>query len=59
METKVDLIAGHLSAIKVVRTARIILEGHVFTKKNYKIVEATYFRHWRKLYTFFDKELNR
>ncbi|MGX9133278.1 PrpF domain-containing protein [Rummeliibacillus sp. JY-2-4R] len=41
METKVDLIAGHISAIKVVRTARIILEGHVYTKKNYKIAEVT------------------
>lgn len=39
METKVDLIAGHISAIKVVRTARIILEGYVYTKKNYKITE--------------------
>ncbi|RDV34484.1 2-methylaconitate cis-trans isomerase PrpF family protein [Lysinibacillus capsici] len=40
METKVDLIAGHISAIKVVRTARIILEGHVYTKKNYKIAKV-------------------
>ena len=39
METKVDLIAGHISAIKVVRTARIILEGYVYTKKNYKVAE--------------------
>lgn len=36
METKVDLIAGNISAIKVVRTARIILEGYVYTKKNYE-----------------------
>ena len=36
METKVDLFAGHISAIKVVRTARIILEGYVYTKKNYE-----------------------
>ncbi|WP_299092604.1 PrpF domain-containing protein [uncultured Metabacillus sp.] len=35
METKVDLIAGNISAIKVVRTARMILEGYVYTKKNY------------------------
>ena len=33
METKVNLIAGHISVIKVVRTARTILEGHVYTKK--------------------------
>lgn len=39
METKVDLTAGHINAIKVVRTARIILEGHVYTKKNYKIAK--------------------
>ncbi|MBI0578583.1 3-methylitaconate isomerase [Neobacillus cucumis] len=39
METKVDLFAGHISAIKVVRTARTILEGSVFTKKNYQISE--------------------
>ena len=39
METKVDLIAGHISAVKVVRTARILLEGYVYTKKNYKITE--------------------
>ncbi|HZG74019.1 MAG TPA: PrpF domain-containing protein, partial [Chondromyces sp.] len=36
METKVDLIAGHISSIKVVRTARMILEGYVYTKKNYE-----------------------
>jgi 2-methylaconitate cis-trans-isomerase PrpF len=35
METKVDLIAGNISAIKVVRTARIILDGFVYTKKQY------------------------
>lgn len=35
MQTKVDLIAGHISAIKVVRTARVILEGYVYTKKKY------------------------
>lgn len=38
METKVDLIAGEICAIKVVRTARIILEGSVYTKNNYKFV---------------------
>ncbi|MBZ5753154.1 2-methylaconitate cis-trans isomerase PrpF family protein [Metabacillus rhizolycopersici] len=37
METKVDLIAGNLTAIKVVRTARMILEGYVYTKKNYQV----------------------
>jgi 2-methylaconitate cis-trans-isomerase PrpF len=37
METKVDLIAGNMTAIKVVRTARMILEGFVYTKKNYHI----------------------
>lgn len=36
METKVDCQAGHISAIKVVRTARMILEGYVFTKKSYE-----------------------
>ncbi|AZV60176.1 PrpF domain-containing protein [Peribacillus frigoritolerans] len=36
METKVDFLAGHIRAIKVVRTARIILEGYVYTKKNYE-----------------------
>ena len=36
METKVDLIAGNISSIKVVRTARTILEGTVYTKKNYE-----------------------
>lgn len=36
-ETKVNFIAGHISAIKVVRTARIILEGYVYTKKNYDL----------------------
>lgn len=35
METKVDFVAGHISAIKVVRTARTILEGNVYTKKDY------------------------
>lgn len=35
METKVDLIAGHINAIKVVRTARMIFEGYVYTKKEY------------------------
>ncbi|MFE4133539.1 2-methylaconitate cis-trans isomerase PrpF family protein [Peribacillus sp. YIM B13482] len=37
METKVDFLAGHIRAIKVVRTARIILEGFVYTKKSYEI----------------------
>ncbi|KKI92246.1 3-methylitaconate isomerase [Bacillus sp. SA1-12] len=37
METKVELIAGTISAIKVVRTARMILEGYVYTKKNYDL----------------------
>ncbi|WML24104.1 PrpF domain-containing protein [Neobacillus sp. OS1-33] len=36
METKVELIAGSIRAIKVVRTARIILEGYAYTKKNYE-----------------------
>ncbi|WP_257350369.1 2-methylaconitate cis-trans isomerase PrpF family protein [Pseudalkalibacillus decolorationis] len=35
MQTKVDLIAGQISSIKVVRTARRILEGFVYTKKSY------------------------
>ncbi|PID24196.1 2-methylaconitate cis-trans isomerase PrpF family protein [Sporosarcina sp. P7] len=35
METKVELIAGHINAIKVVRTARMIFEGYVYTKKEY------------------------
>ena len=38
MQTKVDLLAGHISAIKVVRTARTILEGYVHTKRNYELV---------------------
>lgn len=37
METKVDFLAGHIRAIKVVRTARTILEGYVYTKKNHEI----------------------
>lgn len=37
METKVELLGGHISAIKVVRTARTIMEGYVYTKKNHKI----------------------
>ncbi|MBT2728322.1 3-methylitaconate isomerase [Bacillus sp. ISL-75] len=37
METKVDFLAGHIRAIKVVRTARTILEGYVYTKRNYEI----------------------
>ncbi|RXT00688.1 2-methylaconitate cis-trans isomerase PrpF family protein [Ammoniphilus sp. CFH 90114] len=37
METKVDFLAGHICAIKVVRTARMILEGYVYTKKNYNL----------------------
>lgn len=37
METKVDFLAGHIRAIKVVRTARMILEGYVYTKKNYDL----------------------
>ncbi|WP_298828914.1 PrpF domain-containing protein [uncultured Planococcus sp.] len=40
IETKVDLIAGHISNIKVVRTARLILEGYVYTKNNYDYREA-------------------
>ncbi|WVX79758.1 PrpF domain-containing protein [Niallia oryzisoli] len=40
METKVDIIAGNMTAIKVVRTARIILEGYVYTKKNYQFISA-------------------
>ncbi|MGK7376940.1 2-methylaconitate cis-trans isomerase PrpF family protein [Planococcus sp. 1R117A] len=35
IETKVDMIAGHIGNIKVVRTARMILEGYVYTKHNY------------------------
>ncbi|QKX50052.1 3-methylitaconate isomerase [Planococcus glaciei] len=35
IETKVDMIAGHIGNIKVVRTARMILEGFVYTKQNY------------------------
>jgi 2-methylaconitate cis-trans-isomerase PrpF len=38
METKVDLIAGEICAIKVVRTARIILEGSVYIKNDYKFM---------------------
>ena len=41
METKVNLIAGHIIVIKVVRTARTILEGYVYTKKSYKIAEVS------------------
>jgi 2-methylaconitate cis-trans-isomerase PrpF len=37
METKVDFLAGHIRAIKVVRTARTILEGYVYMKRNYEI----------------------
>lgn len=37
VETKVELLAGHISAIKVVRTARTIMEGSVFTKHNYEL----------------------
>ncbi|MDR7001907.1 PrpF domain-containing protein [Neobacillus niacini] len=37
METKVDFLAGYIQAIKVVRTARTILEGYVYTKNNYEI----------------------
>lgn len=37
METKVDFLAGHISVIKVVRTARTIMEGSVFTKHNYEL----------------------
>lgn len=37
METKVDLLAGHINSIKVVRTARTILEGSVFTKDDYQL----------------------
>lgn len=36
IETKVDLIAGHISNIKVVRTARLILEGYAHTKGSYQ-----------------------
>ena len=38
METKVDIIAGNITAIKAVRTARTILEGYVYTKKNYEFI---------------------
>ncbi len=37
MQTKVDILAGHIAAIKVVRTARTILEGYVYTKRNYEL----------------------
>lgn len=37
MEAKVDFLAGHIRSIKVVRTARTILEGNVYTKNNYDI----------------------
>jgi len=37
METKADLIAGEIGTIKVVRTARTILEGNVYTKHNYNL----------------------
>lgn len=40
IETKVDLIAGHIGNIKVVRTARLILEGYVYTKNSYNIIKA-------------------
>ncbi len=40
IETKVDLVAGHISNIKVVRTARLILEGYVYTKNKYDFSEA-------------------
>ena len=40
IETKVDLIAGHIGNIKVVRTARLILEGYVYTKKTYDYSKA-------------------
>lgn len=41
IETKVDLIAGHISNIKVVRTARLILEGYVHTKGSYhRVISA-------------------
>ncbi|MBN8433122.1 3-methylitaconate isomerase [Priestia flexa] len=37
METKVDFIAGQMQGIKVMRTARMILEGYVYTKHNYQV----------------------
>ncbi|MBD8015574.1 MULTISPECIES: 2-methylaconitate cis-trans isomerase PrpF family protein [Planococcus] len=40
IETKVDLIAGHIGNIKVVRTARLILEGYVYTKNSYNNIKA-------------------
>lgn len=40
IETKVDLIAGHIGNIKVVRTARLILEGYVYTKNSYDSIKA-------------------
>lgn len=40
IETKVDLVAGHISNIKVVRTARLILEGYVYTKNRYDYDEV-------------------
>ncbi|MGZ0050800.1 2-methylaconitate cis-trans isomerase PrpF family protein [Brevibacillus gelatini] len=37
IETKAEFVAGHISAIKVVRTARMILEGYVYTKSHYTL----------------------
>ncbi|MCG5252834.1 2-methylaconitate cis-trans isomerase PrpF family protein [Brevibacillus agri] len=37
IETKAEFVAGHISAIKVVRTARMILEGYVYTKSHYAL----------------------
>ncbi|KAA9028541.1 2-methylaconitate cis-trans isomerase PrpF family protein [Niallia endozanthoxylica] len=44
METKVDIIAGNMTAIKVVRTARMILEGYVYTKKNYHVISELVYK---------------
>ncbi|MGE1195973.1 2-methylaconitate cis-trans isomerase PrpF family protein [Priestia megaterium] len=37
METSVDLKAGQVNGIKVVRTARLIFEGFVYTKHTYDV----------------------
>lgn len=39
MDTKVELVGGHIAAIKVARTARMILEGAVYTKNSYHLLE--------------------
>ncbi|MED1825641.1 PrpF domain-containing protein [Brevibacillus agri] len=41
IETKAEFVAGHISAIKVVRTARMILEGYVYTKSHYTLASQS------------------